>query len=395
MSFQRLSLWALALCGAPGMNASAQSAEPVPPGAAAAVAGSASTLEAVPGGALPSPEVDEPSGTVADAEWTFDHRRYSSRDGSSGGLMLVEPGVAEPGSLRLQLLLETVPRDDFLREGDDVSQSRSSLTLGWTALRQLEIFAALDNRGTAGERERGSSLHAQGGQLGLKLSDEVAPGFHLSGGLRASLRNDIGGQVPLLGATTVGLRVAGSANFRRLPSRLPLLARLNIDYLLDTSARLVEQVEARRYESLSDPLPRDDDDRRRRGLGDMLQEDAGGEAKAVFNGRIHIHPDAQKTDAQLNNRNLLLSNKAEVDTKPELEIYADDVKCAHGATVAQMEDRALYYLQSRGIGKQQAQAMLTFGFINELLEEMPDQAICNWLRPQIRQRFNAAFQHND
>jgi len=118
----------------------------------------------------------------------------------------------------------------------------------------------------------------------------------------------------------------------------------------------------------------------------------GGEAKAVFNGRIHIHPHAQKTDAQLNNRNLLLSNRAEVDTKPDLEIYADDVRCAHGATVAQMEEKALYYLQSRGIDRRRAQAMLTFGFINELLEQMPHPQISDWLRPKIRQRFNAAFQ---
>ena len=117
----------------------------------------------------------------------------------------------------------------------------------------------------------------------------------------------------------------------------------------------------------------------------------GGEARAVFNGRIHIHPHAQKTDAQLNNRNLLLSNRAEVDTKPELEIYADDVRCAHGATVSQMEDRSLYYLQSRGVDRQQAQAMLMFGFINELLEQMPHTEIGDWLRPQIHQRFDAAF----
>lgn len=113
----------------------------------------------------------------------------------------------------------------------------------------------------------------------------------------------------------------------------------------------------------------------------------GGSAKAVFNGRIHIHPDAQKTEAKLNNRNLLLSNRAEVDTKPELEIYADDVRCAHGATVAQIDTKSLYYMQSRGIDKKQAQAMLNFGFINELIEMMRHPEIAEWLRPQIRQRF--------
>lgn len=111
-------------------------------------------------------------------------------------------------------------------------------------------------------------------------------------------------------------------------------------------------------------------------------------SRAVFNGRIHIHRHAQKTLAELNNRNLLLSNKAEVDTKPELEIYADDVRCAHGATIAEIDKKALYYLQSRGIDKNKAQEMLNFGFINELLDKMPNQLIADWLRPQLRERFS-------
>ncbi|GAB1269218.1 Fe-S cluster assembly protein SufD [Aurantivibrio infirmus] len=112
-------------------------------------------------------------------------------------------------------------------------------------------------------------------------------------------------------------------------------------------------------------------------------------ARAVFNGRIHIHRYAQKTLAELNNRNLLLSSKAEVDTKPELEIYADDVKCAHGATIAEIDQKALYYLLSRGIDKNKALEMLNFGFINELLDNIPSQHVADWLRPQLRKRFSA------
>lgn len=112
-------------------------------------------------------------------------------------------------------------------------------------------------------------------------------------------------------------------------------------------------------------------------------------SRAVFNGRIHIHRDAQKTLAELNNRNLLLSDKAEIDTKPELEIYADDVKCAHGATVAQIDKTALYYLQTRGVDPEQGKVMLNFAFINELVEQMPDQALAEWLQPQLRARFAA------
>lgn len=112
-----------------------------------------------------------------------------------------------------------------------------------------------------------------------------------------------------------------------------------------------------------------------------------GQARAVFNGRIHIHRHAQKTVAELNNLNLLMSPRAEVDTKPELEIYADDVRCAHGATVAEIDKRSLYYLQSRGISRSDAQVMLSFGFINEIVNEMDDEALAEWLRPQLRARF--------
>jgi Fe-S cluster assembly protein SufD len=112
-------------------------------------------------------------------------------------------------------------------------------------------------------------------------------------------------------------------------------------------------------------------------------------AQAVFNGRIHIHPGAQKTSAMLSNKNLLTSNKAEVDTKPELEIYADDVQCAHGATVAQIDEQLLYYFLSRGISRQEAEVMLSFGFINELLNQVHHQEIGDYLRPLLAKRFAA------
>lgn len=113
----------------------------------------------------------------------------------------------------------------------------------------------------------------------------------------------------------------------------------------------------------------------------------GDNAKAVFNGRIHIHRDAQKTLAELNNRNLLLSRRGQINTKPELEIYADDVQCAHGATVAEIDDEALYYMLSRGIERSQALVMLNFGFIQELVDQMPNAALREWLQPKLQQRF--------
>ena len=113
----------------------------------------------------------------------------------------------------------------------------------------------------------------------------------------------------------------------------------------------------------------------------------GDQAKAVFNGRIHIHKDAQKTLAELSNKNLLTSHQAEVDTKPELEIYADDVKCAHGATVAQLDKTSMFYFLSRGISREEAEVMMSFGFINELLEGLVDEPVRQLLRPMLASLF--------
>jgi Fe-S cluster assembly protein SufD len=114
---------------------------------------------------------------------------------------------------------------------------------------------------------------------------------------------------------------------------------------------------------------------------------AADRANAIFNGRIHIHRDAQKILAQMNNRNLLMSPNAQINTKPELEIYADDVRCAHGATIAEIDEDAMFYLQSRGVSRSEAQIMLSFAFINELVDQMNNDAVAQWLRPMLRERF--------
>lgn len=119
------------------------------------------------------------------------------------------------------------------------------------------------------------------------------------------------------------------------------------------------------------------------------------QGKAVFNGRIHIHPGAQKTDAQLNNKNLLLSDQAEIDTKPELEIYADDVKCAHGASIGQLNENALFYFESRGIDKATAEAMLSFGFINEIVELLPVESLVEAVTHRLVSYFRDVKQLGD
>jgi Fe-S cluster assembly protein SufD len=97
-------------------------------------------------------------------------------------------------------------------------------------------------------------------------------------------------------------------------------------------------------------------------------------AHGVFHGRIIVHKDAQKTDAKQTNRNLLLSDTAQIDTKPQLEIYADDVKCTHGATIGQIEEGALFYLRSRGIDEASAHRLLLVAFASECLDRMKEGA---------------------
>jgi len=95
-----------------------------------------------------------------------------------------------------------------------------------------------------------------------------------------------------------------------------------------------------------------------------------GHSHGVFHGRIIVHKDAQKTDAKQTNRNLLLTDDAQIDTKPQLEIYADDVKCTHGATIGQIEENALFYLRSRGIAEVEARRLLLEAFAGECLDRM-------------------------
>jgi Fe-S cluster assembly protein SufD len=95
-----------------------------------------------------------------------------------------------------------------------------------------------------------------------------------------------------------------------------------------------------------------------------------GQARAVFNGRIHVHPGAQKTDAKQSSRNLLLSREALVNANPQLEIFADDVKCTHGSTVGQLDDEAVFYLRSRGIGEEAAKSLLTYAFASDIIERI-------------------------
>ena len=110
---------------------------------------------------------------------------------------------------------------------------------------------------------------------------------------------------------------------------------------------------------------------------------AGGDGRGVFRGQVIVRPDAQKISARQASHNLLLSADAEIDTKPELEIYADDVSCAHGATVGQLDDAALFYLRSRGVPEAEARALLVFGFTQEVVEQVSFRPLRGWLAEQL------------
>ena len=109
-------------------------------------------------------------------------------------------------------------------------------------------------------------------------------------------------------------------------------------------------------------------------------------ARGVFTGRIVVRQDAQKTDAKQTNRNLLLSDNAQINTKPQLEIYADDVKCTHGATTGQLDDEAMFYLRSRGITGTAARALLIYAFAAEGLDRMDEQPLQDYLSRELIQR---------
>ena len=113
-------------------------------------------------------------------------------------------------------------------------------------------------------------------------------------------------------------------------------------------------------------------------------------AHGVFHGRIIVHKDAQKTDAKQTNRNLLLSDSAQIDTKPQLEIYADDVKCTHGATIGQIDESALFYLRSRGIDEASARNLLLLAFADECLDRMKPGPAREHVEALIHQRLFTA-----
>jgi Fe-S cluster assembly protein SufD len=115
-----------------------------------------------------------------------------------------------------------------------------------------------------------------------------------------------------------------------------------------------------------------------------------GSSRGVFDGKIIVRADAQKTDAQQVNRNLILSDEALVDTKPQLEIRADDVKCTHAATIGRIDPEMLFYLRSRAIDERTARAMLTRAFVSDVVGRMKDEPLRSGLEALLAKRMAAA-----
>ncbi|HEY5393438.1 MAG TPA: SufD family Fe-S cluster assembly protein, partial [Hanamia sp.] len=111
-----------------------------------------------------------------------------------------------------------------------------------------------------------------------------------------------------------------------------------------------------------------------------------GSATGVFSGKIYVRPDAQKTNAYQTNNNILLSDAASVNTKPQLEIYADDVKCSHGCTVGRLDEEALFYLRARGISKEHAQAMLLHAFSSNVIAQIKIEPLRHYAEELITER---------
>jgi Fe-S cluster assembly protein SufD len=114
-----------------------------------------------------------------------------------------------------------------------------------------------------------------------------------------------------------------------------------------------------------------------------------GKSRAVFNGKVFVRPGAQQTDAMQTNKNMLLSNEARVDTKPQLEIFADDVKCAHGAAIGQLDEDELFYLQTRGMHRDVARNLLTYGFAEEVIAKIGIDSIKAQLDEAVLHRLHA------
>lgn len=124
---------------------------------------------------------------------------------------------------------------------------------------------------------------------------------------------------------------------------------------------------------------------------EMYKGIAAADGKGIFNGKVYVARDAQKTNAYQSNKNVLLSREATINSKPELEIYADDVKCSHGSTTGQLDEQSIFYMQARGIRQAEARKLLLLAFANDVFERIPDRELRAFFETEAEQRFAALY----
>ena len=266
---------------------------------------------------------------------------------SDAVIMEVEPGVTIAETLQLV----------FLADGQPVSaQPRIMIRLGAGAslhcvMNHLSHGAASANVVTSIDCAAGASLDL------LRIQQESATAHHL-----AAQRVRLGPDARLR-ATLIDLGAALARNDLQVELAAPGAAAEISGLFLAGSGAHVDQ-----HTRIDHQAPNTHSRERFRGI-------AMARGRGVFNGKIIVHAGADGTDASLSNRNLLLGPGAEIDTKPELEIYTDDVKCSHGATTGQLDENALFYLRSRGIGVADARRLLVSAFAGEITETIAVAAV--------------------
>lgn len=256
--------------------------------------------------------------------------------GQDGGRLLLNWSTTAGGAVRLFnfrvcLLLETGARFELLEQFESTQDNSNTSNI----VVQVEL--------AEGAKLQHVRLQQESDQAHLITRTEVAQqadseytyfGFDLGGGL---VRHDL--HSSLLGRAA--------------------RASLNGAYLLDGNRHVDNHVKV--------------DHRALDGYSEQyFRGVAGGSGKAVFNTAVYVHPGADGTDAKQSNANILLSKRAEIDTKPELEIYADDVIASHGATVGQLDEQAIFYLRSRGLDEEQARQLMTTAFCRSVSDKLTD-----------------------
>lgn len=214
-------------------------------------------------------------------------------------------------------------------------------------------------------------VHPQGRLRHERIQRESAEAFHLAS---LGVRVERGGHYE---SRTITLGAALSRQSPRV-----LLAEEGAELQLDGLALLGGTQLADTHSCLEHAVPACSS----RQLHKCIADGAG---RAIFNGRIVVRPGAQQTDARQQSRNLLLSEKARIDTKPQLEIHADDVKCAHGAAVGQLDPEEVFYLESRGLAPELARNLLTYGFAADLLGRLSVPSLRRALRQAVLARTHA------